>query len=152
MRPGGLSAQACVNVAISAYFLIESKHKFANDVNWSLFPKGNFMALSAISSGLSGLQSNQKALDAEARNIANLNTQNVQTQPGVAQGSSSSGNGVSLSAAGRSLAAAEGLSGAGADAATSMTNSLVYKAGFQASAKVVQAADERLGTLIDIKA
>lgn len=117
-----------------------------------LFAKGNFMALSAISSGLSGLQTNQKALDVEARNIANLNTQNVQTQAGAAQGPSSSSNGVSLSAAGRSLAASEGLSSGGTDAATSLTNSLVYKAGFQASAKVVQAADQRMGTLIDIKA
>ena len=40
----------------------------------------------------------------------------------------------------------------GTDFATEATNSLVYKAQFDLSAKVLQAADENLGTLIDIKA
>lgn len=56
---------------------------------------------------------------------------------------------MSLSVQGRQLQASEG---GGTDFATEATNSLVYKAQFDLSAKVIQAADENLGTLIDIKA
>jgi len=114
------------------------------------------MAISALSTGLSGLQANQQALNVEAHNVANLNTQNFQPQQVGFQETApaGSGTGVTISSAARDLAKADGATAApsGTDAASSITNSLVYKAGFQLSAKVIQAADERIGTLLDIKA
>ncbi|UTY60849.1 hypothetical protein HPQ68_18830 [Massilia sp. erpn] len=106
--------------------------------------------MSALSAGLSGLQANQKALDVTAHNVANANTQNFQPQQANFQEAIPAGTGVTLSSAARGLAQQEGLSSE--NMAKDMTNSLVYKAGFDLSAKVVQAADERIGTLIDIKA
>jgi len=41
---------------------------------------------------------------------------------------------------------------AGTDLAASITNSLIYEASFKLNAKVIQSADERIGTLIDIQA
>ncbi|UMR29967.1 flagellar basal body protein [Massilia sp. MB5] len=108
------------------------------------------MAISALSAGLSGLQANQKALDVTAHNVANANTQNFQPQQANFQEANPVGTGVTLSTAARGLAQQEGLSSE--NMARDMSNSLVYKAGFDLSAKVVQAADERIGTLIDIKA
>ena len=108
------------------------------------------MAISALSAGLSGLQANRQALDIQANNVANVNTQNFRPQQASFQESVPAGSGVTLSAAGRGLAAADGSSGT--DLASSITNSLVYEAGFKLSAKVVQAADQNLGTLIDLKA
>lgn len=108
------------------------------------------MSMSALSAGLSGMNANQQALAVEAHNVANINTANFQPQQASFQEASPAGTGVTLSAAGRGLAAADGQSGT--DLASSVTSSLTYKAGFALSAKVVQAADERLGTLIDIKA
>ncbi|NVD99399.1 flagellar basal body protein [Massilia sp. BJB1822] len=108
------------------------------------------MAISALSAGLSGLQANQKALDVTAHNVANANTQNFQPQQANFQEATPAGTGVTLSTAARGLAQQEGLSSE--NMAKDMSNSLVYKAGFDLSAKVIQAADERIGTLIDIKA
>ncbi len=104
------------------------------------------MGLSALGAGLSALKANQQALDVEAHNVANLSTDNF--QPEQANFQESSGGGVTLSAQGLSLSRSEG----GTDLAKSLTNSLTYKAGFQLAAKVIQAADERIGTLIDISA
>ncbi len=106
------------------------------------------MGISALGAGLSGMNANQKALAFEANNVANLSTENYQAQEAVFEESTPGGSGVKLSAEGRQLAAAEG----GTDLARSITNSLMYKVGFDLSAKLVQAADERLGTLIDITA
>jgi len=106
------------------------------------------MGLSALGAGLSGLKANQQALDVEAHNVANLSTENFQPRQASFQESSPAGGGVTLSAQGRTLAAAEG----GTDLAKSLTSSLTYKAGFQLSAKVVEAASERIGTLLDISA
>lgn len=114
------------------------------------------MAISALSAGLSGLQANQQALNVEAHNVANLNTQNFQPQQANFQEAAPAGNGtaVTISTAARGLAASEGATQtpSGTDPASALTNSVVYKAGFDLSAKVVQAADERIGTLLDIKA
>jgi flagellar hook protein FlgE len=114
------------------------------------------MAISALSAGLSGLQANQQALGAEAHNVANLNTQNFQPQKANFQETQPAGSGtaVTLSSAAKGLSQSDGAKAApsGTDPATSITNSLVYKAGFDLSAKVVKAADERIGTLLDIKA
>jgi flagellar hook protein FlgE len=105
------------------------------------------MGISALGAGLSGLNANQQALAVEAHNVANMNTEGFEAQAATFQ-ESPGGSGVTLSAAGLNMARAEG----GTDLATSMTNSLMYKAGFEMSLKVIQAADERMGMLIDIKA
>ncbi len=105
------------------------------------------MSISALGAGLSGMIANQRALDVEAHNVANLNTANFRPQQSSFKESARNG-GVTLSTLGRGLAEAEG----GTDLATSLTSSLMYKAGFDLSAKVVQAADERIGTLIDLRA
>ena len=106
------------------------------------------MSISALGAGLSGLNANQQALSVEAHNVANLSTENFEASEARFQESNPAGSGVSLSAKGLSLSAAEG----GTDLAKSLTNSMMYKAGFDLSLKVVQAADERIGMLIDIKA
>lgn len=108
------------------------------------------MSLPALSAGVSGLNANQQALGVAAHNVANASTQGFQPQQATFQEASPAGSGVTLSARGRGLAASESVSGT--DLASELTNSLVYKAGFDLSAKVVQAADERSGILIDIKA
>ena len=106
------------------------------------------MSISALGAGLSGLYANQQALDVEGNNVANMATQNFSAQKAVFAEAGPAGSGVTLSAKGRTLAAAEG----GTDLAASMTNSMLYKASFQMAAKVIQMADQRIGTLIDITA
>ena len=112
------------------------------------------MALSSLSAGLSSLQANQAGLSVEAHNTANLATQDFVPQAATFNEARPAGTGVTLSTAARDLSAAQDVGGApsGTDPTTSVTNALVYKLGFSLSARVVQAADERLGTLIDIKA
>jgi flagellar basal-body rod protein FlgC len=113
------------------------------------------MSVSALSAGASGLNANQQALGVAAHNVANASTQGYQPRQAQFHESSPGGTGVTLSAQGRGLAAAEGAglsTGSGTKLATEITNSLVYKAGFELNAKVIQAADERIGTLINIKA
>ena len=106
------------------------------------------MSISALGAGLSGLYANQQALDVEGNNVANMASQNFSAQKAVFAEAGPAGSGVTLSAKGRTLAAAEG----GTDLAASMTNSMLYKASFQMAAKVIQMADQRIGTLIDITA
>ncbi|MUI15572.1 hypothetical protein GJV26_24400 [Massilia dura] len=103
---------------------------------------------------MTGLQANVKALDMEAHNTANMNTDNFIPQSASFTEARPVGTGVTLSVAARAQSAAENVGGApsGTDPASSITNSLVYKAGFDLSARLIQAADERLGTLIDIRA
>ncbi len=111
------------------------------------------MTISALQAGLSGLQSNQQALAVEGHNVANLSTQNFQPQQANFQ-ETPGGTSVTISTAARGLAAADnaGAAPSGTDPASAITNSLVYKANFDLSAKVVKAADERIGTLLDIQA
>lgn len=108
------------------------------------------MSLPALSAGWSGLNANQGVLGVAAHNVANMNTQNFQAQQANFQEASPAGSGVTLSTQARGLAAAEGLSNGAL--ASDITNSLVYKTSFDLSAKVIKAADERIGTLVDIKA
>lgn len=112
------------------------------------------MAISALGIGLTGLQANLKGLGVAAHNTANMNTDNFVPQSASFTEARPVGTGVMLSVAARDLSAAENVGGApsGTDPASSITSSLVYKAGFDLSAKLIQAADERLGTLIDIRA
>jgi flagellar hook protein FlgE len=106
------------------------------------------MSISALATGLSGLKANQQALDVEGHNVANLSTENFEAKRARFQESHPAGSGVRLSSEGLNLAAAEGAT----DLAKSLTNSMMYKAGVDLSAKLIQAADERMGTLIDIRA
>jgi flagellar hook protein FlgE len=106
------------------------------------------MSISALGAGLSGLNANQQALSVEAHNIANLSTDNFKASQARFVESNPAGSGVSLSAQGLSMSAAEG----GTDMAASLTNSMMYQAGFELSLKVIKAADERMGMLIDIQA
>lgn len=106
------------------------------------------MSISALGAGLSGMYANQQAMDVEANNVANMNTPNFQAQKATFREADPAGSGVTLSIEGRGLAAVEG----GTDLAGSMTNSMMYKAGFELSAQIVKMADERIGTLIDIRA
>lgn len=112
------------------------------------------MALSALSSGLSGLYANQQALGVEAHNTANMATPGFAPQSASFHEARPAGSGVTLSTAARELSAVQDTTAApsGTDPAASITNSLVYKRGFELAAKVIQATDERLGTLIDIRA
>jgi flagellar hook protein FlgE len=106
------------------------------------------MGLSALGAGLSGLNANQQALAVEAHNVANLSTDDFQPQQAQFQESSPAGAGVTLSVQGRNLARTEG----GTDLAKSITDSMMYQTGFAMSLKVIKAADERMGMLIDLKA
>ena len=112
------------------------------------------MSISALSTGLSGLNANQRALDVAAHNVANANTEGFQAQTAAFQESSPAGGGVSRSAQGRTLAAGDSAdaNANNVDLAKEITDSLVYKAGFDLSAKIIKMADERIGSLIDIKA
>jgi hypothetical protein len=116
--------------------------------------KEHRVTISALGIGLTGLQANGKALGVEAHNTANMHTGHFVPQAASFNEARPAGTGVTLSIAARDLSAAENVGGApsGTDPAASIVNSLVYKAGFELSARLIQAADERLGTLIDIRA
>ncbi|MBC7859461.1 MAG: hypothetical protein H7Z39_11935 [Burkholderiaceae bacterium] len=95
---------------------------------------------------MSGMQSSQRALDVSARNIANESLQSIAAP--ASNTPAAAGTSVTLSAQGLALAGNSG----GGDLATDMVNALVYKNAFQLSAKVVQAGDATLGSLLDIRA
>ena len=84
--------------------------------------------------------------------MANLGTANFQPARATFQESAPAGGGVSLSVQGRQLQSSQSPQASGTDLATEATNTLVYKAQFDLSAKIIQVADDNLGTLIDIKA
>jgi len=110
------------------------------------------VAISALGTGLSGLQSFQRAVDITANNVANSNTAGFRPQTAQFRESTPAGSGVTVSS---SSAGAGSRSDPGAPSGTDLTNELVnlvvYKAGFQASAKVVKTADSLLGSLLDTK-
>ncbi|MES2257529.1 MAG: flagellar basal body protein [Pseudomonadota bacterium] len=110
------------------------------------------MSISALSAGVSGVNANQQALSVSAHNVANANTENFKAQQANFQESSPAGSGVTLSPQGLNRAASEVVAKSGTDLAAEITNSLVYKNGADLSSKVIKASDERLGTLIDLKA
>jgi flagellar hook protein FlgE len=107
------------------------------------------MAISALHTAASGLQASAGALANSAHSVANMGTAGFEPARATFQETSPAGGGVTLSVQGRQMQSSEA---GGTDFATEATNSLVYKAQFDLSAKVIQAADENLGTLIDIKA
>ena len=123
------------------------------------------MSISALNSGLSGMQAFQRALDVTGNNVANVDTNGF--KPQQAQFQATSGGGVSVtattpgaaatapSAASGSATAPQSLSAAapsGTDLVAETVNSLQYKYGFDMSAQVVKTADETLGTLVNITA
>ena len=112
------------------------------------------MGLSALNTGLSGLNANQRALDVSANNVANASTAGFQPQQANFEESSPAGSGVTISAQAQSLSASDSQDSqpSGTDLAKETTDSLVYKAQFDLSAQVVKTADQNLGTLINTKA
>jgi flagellar basal-body rod protein FlgC len=128
------------------------------------------MSISALGSGLSGMQAFQRALDVTGNNVANVDTNGFQPQQATFQDVASGGVSVtattpgatasgtasptSPSSASGSLTAPQGLSAtpSGTDLVAETVNSLQYKYGFDLSAQVVKTADETLGTLINIQA
>ncbi|MGV7206897.1 flagellar basal body rod C-terminal domain-containing protein [Oxalobacteraceae bacterium A2-2] len=108
------------------------------------------MTVTALAAGASGMNAAQGALGVSAHNVANMGTQGFQPQRAGMSEAAPAGSGVTLSAQGVQMAQADGASGT--DFASENVNSLVYQAQFQLSAKVVQAADQQLGTLLDIRA
>jgi flagellar hook protein FlgE len=108
------------------------------------------MSLAVLSSGVTGLNASQRALGNSAQNLVNANTQGFQPTQAQFQENSPAGTGVSISLQARQLQTVDAPSAT--NQATEITNSLVYKAQFDLSAKVVQSYDQQLGTLIDIKA
>ncbi|GLR11660.1 hypothetical protein GCM10007907_04500 [Chitinimonas prasina] len=102
------------------------------------------MSVSALGAGLSGMLGYQRALDVSAHNVANTLTSGFRArQPDFSEGTPP-GSGVRV--------APSASSSEGTQIETEMVGQLIYKAGFQASAKVVSTADQMLGALIDIKA
>jgi flagellar hook protein FlgE len=107
------------------------------------------MAIAALSSGVTGLNAAERALGNSAHAIANIGTQGFQPSQAVFTEAAPAGTGVSISCKASNCAVD---APSATNLATETTNSLVYKAQFDLSAKVIQAADQNLGTLIDIKA
>src|SRR5450830_1500356 len=123
--------------------------------------QGIAMSISALTTGTAGLTANQRALDVSANNIANVNTPGFQPQSANFQENSPAGTGVTLSAEGRKLSADDQAGRtenrlaenrpSGVGLASELTDTLVYKSGFNLSANVVKTADQALGSLIDVK-
>ena len=107
------------------------------------------MSISALHTAASGLQASVGALANSAHSVANMSSAGFQPARATFQEASPAGGGVTLSVQGRQMQSSEA---SGTDFATEATNSLVYKAQFDLSAKLIQVADDNLGTLIDIKA
>ena len=102
------------------------------------------MSISALGAGLSGMRSYQRALDISANNMVRATAPNdIAPDLGAQQGAGGGVGAVTLSAGNKAGAP---------DLATGIVDQLTAKNGYQLSAKVVQAADEMLGTLIDIRA
>lgn len=110
------------------------------------------MSLSAIGSGLSGMQAFQRALDVTANNVANVSTNGFRPQQASFQ--AVAGGGVNATASANSAQQGTVASGtpSGTDLVAETVKSLQYKYGFDASAQVVKTANETLGTLINLKA
>ncbi len=114
------------------------------------------MSISALNTGLSGMQAFSRALDVTGNNVANVDTNGFKPQQAQFE---SGGGGVSVNAttpgAASSAASPQSLSAAapsGTDLVAETVNSLQYKYGFDMSAQVVKTADQTLGTLLDIQA
>jgi len=107
------------------------------------------MSVSALNSGLSGLQAYSRALDSSAHNVANASTAGFVPQQVSFQEQPAGGVIANISREGSSLAAQDS---SGTDLGSEIVQSIQFKAGFDLSAKIIKTKDELLGTLIDIKA
>ncbi|BBB60362.1 hypothetical protein UNDYM_2092 [Undibacterium sp. YM2] len=107
------------------------------------------MSVSALNSGLSGLQAYARALDSSGHNVANASTAGFVPQQVSFQEQPAGGVIANISKEGSSLASQEQ---SGTDLNTEIVQSLQFKTGFDLSAKIIKTKDELLGTLIDIKA
>lgn len=115
------------------------------------------MSGSALNIGLTSLRAYQRALDSSSHNIANANTTGFQPEQAQFQEQPAGGVFVNISqngsAASGSVTPTDLVTQAsGTDLSTELVNSIQYKYGFEFSAQIVRAADEVLGTLIDINA
>ncbi|WP_423019078.1 flagellar basal body rod C-terminal domain-containing protein [Undibacterium sp. MH2W] len=117
------------------------------------------MSISSLSSGLSGMIANAKALDSSANNIANSSTNGY--RPEVANFEERSPNGVTVNISQAGAAAASGATASssssseapsGTDLTSDTVNSIQYANAFKLNAQVVKTADQVLGTLVDLKA
>src|SRR5476649_1982372 len=103
------------------------------------------MSIAAFNTGASALTASTRAIDVAANNVANASTKGFQPQQANFQESQPAGNGVSLSTRAQALSAADasanGTNTSGTNLAKEATDSLVYKAQFNAAAAVVKTAD-----------
>jgi hypothetical protein len=112
--------------------------------------KGNVMAIAALSSGVTGLNAAERALGNSAHAIANIGTQGFQPSQALC----SPKRPRPAPASRFPCAASNCCSGRAQCHQPCHRNHQLtgHKAQFDLSAKVIQAADQNLGTLIDIKA
>ncbi|MES2072333.1 MAG: flagellar basal body rod C-terminal domain-containing protein [Pseudomonadota bacterium] len=110
------------------------------------------MSIPALNSGLSSMLAFQRGLDTSANNIANAQTNGYQPQQASFKEGSNGGVSSVVSGNGSNGTSATSVEASSTDLATETVNSLVYKIGFDVSAKVVKTADQMLGTLVDIQA
>ena len=115
------------------------------------------MSVSALNIGITSLRAYQRALDISSHNIANANTAGFQPEQAQFQEAIAGGVVVNISqngsvASGFTVSSELASVTSGTDLATELINTIQFKAGFQFSAKIVKAADDVLGTLIDIHA
>jgi flagellar basal-body rod protein FlgC len=100
------------------------------------------MTLSALGTGLSGMQGYQRALDISANNVANTLSTGYQATQAQFQEASPAGSGVNVSNQAASPSSSTNLT-------DEMVNQVIYKTGFEASAQVVKVSDQMLGTLVN---
>ncbi len=128
------------------------------------------MSISALNTGLSGMQAFQRALDVTGNNVANMDTNGFQPQEAQFESTTGGGVGVTATSPATASSAAAGVASStasgsanspqslssstpsGTDPVAETINSLQYKYGFDMSAQVVKTANENLGTLINIQA
>lgn len=114
------------------------------------------MSGTALNIGITSLRAYQRALDSSSHNIANANTSGFQPEQAQFQEAIAGGVVVNISQNGSiasgSAPADLATQASGTDLSTELVNTIQYKAGFQFSAQIVKAADDVLGTLIDINA
>lgn len=111
------------------------------------------MSISSLNIANSSLQAYSKALDISGNNIANASTNGFQAKQAQFQEQATGGVTVNISNQSQLLNSTiedANATPSSTDLANELVQSLEYKTGFLISAKLIQATDERIGTLIDI--
>lgn len=114
---------------------------------------GANMSITSLNIASSSLQAYSKALDISGNNIANASTNGFQAKQAQFQEQNTGGVSVSISNQSQSLnktAEETNTTLSSTDLAKELVQSLEYKSGFLISAKLIEATNERIGTLIDI--